>query len=469
MKLSIVNKISLISSVVLCTIFCFPDIALAGTKTIGEACANNSECQSGDCETSSKKDGNGTSLSYCDCDDLSLTESADCANNYPAKPGPTGSWGCVDGTPTTYDLDFCLWERDDGVVSGVADVELPQGANPAVTSTADMLASLFTSRANQVKLMDQVKTLVPQLSIKIPGLEFSGVGKNLETTPNGDVYMYVPFIGQLLKALYNFGLIAASILGVIIIIMAGVQIIMSGGGEGKITGYKKIGKVIVGMMIAWGSYTILYIINPSLVKFSSIKIQYVASEEAQFEKAIIIKGTDTDAASTPSNAPPSAGSVNASCPSEDNLVSLKGVVPLGGGASSNGRVLADIIEPLKKANEIAKTHNREILVLSAVRTLEKQTQLWNDGLKKYGTPELTRKKVAFPDPACKAPHMTGRAVDVCLKGSPTCGQLDGDLWNLTGPDITLLQKIMKEAGFLRYCGEWWHFEYKLNMSGRCSP
>lgn len=280
MKIPFATKISflLLTTLFFSTVLTLP--VYAGTLKIGDPCKVNSDCKSGDCETSSKKDGNGNYLSFCDCDDLSATESSDCADNYGSRPGAAGSWGCVDGSPTTYDLDFCLWERDNDEQLGAADVELPIGSNPAApTNISGMLSALMTSRATQVKLLEEVKTLVPQLSIKIPGLDFSAIGKNLETAPSGEVYMYVPFIGQLLKAIYNYSMAIVSIVGVIMIIVAGVRIIVSGGGEQKVAGYKKIGKVVVGLAIAWGSYIILYTINPSLVKFDSLKIHYVQSQD----------------------------------------------------------------------------------------------------------------------------------------------------------------------------------------------
>jgi len=35
---------------------------------------------------------------------------------------------------------------------------------------------------------------------------------------------------------------------------------------------------------------------------------------------------------------------------------------------------------------------------------------------------------------------------------------------------TYLQDIMKNAGFSRFCGEWWHFELSSQvMSSACEP
>jgi hypothetical protein len=62
---------------------------------------------------------------------------------------------------------------------------------------------------------------------------------------------------------------------VVVIIIQGLRVITSGGGEGKTTAYKKILQSIVGLFIAWGSYALLYNINPALVQFNALKVKVV--------------------------------------------------------------------------------------------------------------------------------------------------------------------------------------------------
>ncbi len=72
-------------------------------------------------------------------------------------------------------------------------------------------------------------------------------------------------IGDFLKTNYNLALTIAGILAVIMIIIAGVQWVTSGGNSEMITGAKKrISGALTGLLIAYLSYTILNTVNPAL-------------------------------------------------------------------------------------------------------------------------------------------------------------------------------------------------------------
>ena len=87
--------------------------------------------------------------------------------------------------------------------------------------------------------------------------------------------MHIPWIGQYLRAVYNFSLGVVSIVAVVMLILQGLTIIASGGGERKTAAYKKILQILIGLTIVWGSYAILYNINPSLVQFKSFKVKVI--------------------------------------------------------------------------------------------------------------------------------------------------------------------------------------------------
>jgi len=73
-------------------------------------------------------------------------------------------------------------------------------------------------------------------------------------------------LGEFLKTNYNLALALAGILAVMMIIIAGVQWVTSGGNSEMITSAKKrIGGALTGLLIAYLSYTILNTINPALV------------------------------------------------------------------------------------------------------------------------------------------------------------------------------------------------------------
>ncbi|MCF6276765.1 MAG: hypothetical protein L3J07_02865 [Candidatus Magasanikbacteria bacterium] len=127
----------------------------------------------------------------------------------------------------------------------------------------------------------------PQLQIKIPGLSFSGEGLKAVEDDDGSKYFVVPFLGEYISAVYKFAVAAGSIFAVIMIIVAGLQwmipgnITSSGGGDSKETinkAKKRIAGAVTGLILLVGSYTLLYTINPNLVEFNGLKVQFVNPE-----------------------------------------------------------------------------------------------------------------------------------------------------------------------------------------------
>lgn len=125
----------------------------------------------------------------------------------------------------------------------------------------------------------------PILEINIPGLNFSDV---VSTTDETGTYFYIAWIPELISALYKFLLAIVSIVAVVIIIIQGIKVasggfisktVKEGGKDVVISAYKNIGRAIVGLMIAWGSFAILYNVNPALVQFNALKVQVVKEEE----------------------------------------------------------------------------------------------------------------------------------------------------------------------------------------------
>lgn len=73
-------------------------------------------------------------------------------------------------------------------------------------------------------------------------------------------------VGVFLQYIYKYAIIVAGILAVVVIILAGLQYITSGGNSETISSAKKrIGGAIVGLFIAYASYSILGAVNPALV------------------------------------------------------------------------------------------------------------------------------------------------------------------------------------------------------------
>ncbi len=118
----------------------------------------------------------------------------------------------------------------------------------------------------------------PLLNIKIPGLNFSDLSNNTISEENGKAYLSIPYIGEYLSAAYKFGLVAISIIAVVMIIITGIKIIVTGG-QGQAEGFKRIGQIMIGLFIGWGSYTILSIVNPALVNFKALRVEYIEKQD----------------------------------------------------------------------------------------------------------------------------------------------------------------------------------------------
>ncbi len=119
----------------------------------------------------------------------------------------------------------------------------------------------------------------PTNRITIPGLQYS----DIKQVDSGDTtYLYIPFIGEYLSTVYKYLIIFAGIVAVIVIIVAGIQWTASGGNSSTIESAKnRITGALTGLGLAVGSYVILYAINPELVSFRSLKVQYIKGESIE--------------------------------------------------------------------------------------------------------------------------------------------------------------------------------------------
>jgi hypothetical protein len=126
------------------------------------------------------------------------------------------------------------------------------------------------------KLKSDLNARKPILEVNIPSLNFSDVKVSQDDT---GTYLYIGWIPELISGIYKFLLAIVSIVAAVVIIIQGLRVITSGGGEGKTEAYKKILQSIIGLFIAWGSYAILFTINPALVQFNALKVKMVEKKD----------------------------------------------------------------------------------------------------------------------------------------------------------------------------------------------
>jgi len=282
---------ALLLLIFMCATLFAPVMVMAGTKKIGESCSSsiggNSECMSEDCEDSSKDTPNDD---FCDCDDES-----DCRVEYgPANPNVT-KWECWDGAHATYDLDYCV-----GTGPNIQKPIVKYAIPPRDTDFVDKLLD------PQVTLDEIQKTIqTPQPRIRIPGLQFS---KAQAVVDRGKTYMIFPFLGEYIAAIYRYAVVVASALAVLVIIVSGIQwmlpgnLLTSGEGDSKQTtnqAKKRIGGALIGLTIAVGSYTILYLVNPELVQFKNLRVKVVEEIDIASLSSSIVTCNNGKATITP--------------------------------------------------------------------------------------------------------------------------------------------------------------------------
>lgn len=118
---------------------------------------------------------------------------------------------------------------------------------------------------------DSVELKTPQPRIGIPGLQFTPINQNAD-----EGVLYVSSLGEYIAAVYRYAVAIASLVAAVMIIVAGFQWTASGGSADAITSAKKrIVGAVTGLVLALGSYTILYAVNPELVQFRSLRVQFV--------------------------------------------------------------------------------------------------------------------------------------------------------------------------------------------------
>ncbi len=476
----------------------------AATSAIGDKCTqniSNNDCQIGgaslDCEKSSLP-GNPM---YCTCNN-----DGDCLTKYGSNPPFTGSWYCWNDNKDGTDLKYChndsgdnifpdkgvpkafsqpyyVSKRPDGtyeclVAKSAADtpqfaslplcepeasklndalspsVGLPGEAGTKTTAAVEDVAPTVAPPIATVEKKLEIKP--PKLEINIPQLTFTDIANSIDEQG----YLHLPYIGEYMSAIYKISMVAISIIGVIMIIVVGVKITVLGGAE-RVEGLKKIGKVLIGLSIAWGSYSILYTINPDLVNFSALKVQYI--EPLPIPDDIDTSDMEAGMAGGPTVGEKGAcDKINTASPPEGwvDLVALcKGDKCAGLSVRKEGDPRENFVakitaDKLIDAGKKAAAQGYVIGVRSKCRSIASQQKI-----AKAQPGGVSSGTVAKPG---NSPHGTGYALDLVLtKGGSEIsdGGFSGkNQCKANAQGVAALSSIMYSAGFVRYGAENWHFE-----------
>lgn len=284
---------------------------------------------------------------------------------------------------------------------------------------------------------------IPDFQVQIPGLnKLAPV-----TCPVGEKYN-IPWIGQYIAGLYNYALGIVGILAAIMLMAGGLLWLISAGDASKITKAKEliIGS-ISGLIILLVSYTILTIVNPDLVNLKGVNVSSV-------QKIVI----------TPiKNGSDSTENAVGTCAKDKEIQPISDLVS----TSATSPFLApEGIDGLSLAISEAQKRGVNLHVVSAFRTAQHQQELWEAALRTYGNELEAQKWVAKPG-SCGG-HRSGKAIDLCIKGTESCNHIGGKAnAEYSDADVEKLKEIMQAAGWVRYCGEWWHYQYNEPMNNPC--
>ena len=129
----------------------------------------------------------------------------------------------------------------------------------------------------------------PVLSIPIPGLKFSEIKQE-----EGDKEIGVPWLAEYMTATYSYLVGVGIIIGVILLMIGGIQW-MTAGGSGRVAQAKeKLQRATMGLGLILGSYIILHTINPDILSLQKLGIQVVHRDPMEFQD--VTPGTGDGAA-----------------------------------------------------------------------------------------------------------------------------------------------------------------------------
>jgi len=344
------------------------------------------------------------------------------------------------------------------------------------------LFSIFLPATLQAKTTCNVEEggscTVGEVEIRYMGIDATGQRKfiikpvDFGTDPR---YLNSPFLTDYIAQVYKYAVTVTTVLATIVIIFAGVLWITSAGNMEQIGRAKKmIARAFTGLLLAVGSYTILWTINPQLVEFGSLKILRVSevdiTETAEEDNATYtgeiaglkpswdaqtFKCEERDKA--PYNIPvgvadPKTLHTIVACPGE-------GVI-FGGKKLIVTKEMSDAV--CRVGAYLNALYGYKLSINSSYRPFDKQVSNWCEkGAKKY--PDVNERKKFNAVPGYSN-HGHGIAVDVKLLDANNKPLTTIDSKDQCKTDPAAVETLAKafyatDPKFVRLETEIWHFEY----------
>ena len=177
-----------------------------------------------------------------------------------------------------------------------AEVATRYGVDPGGTTTSKL--QCYDAQGNRVNI-DPVATIttpardpiLPCLNVPIAGLKFGNcdaegnqIGADSTLVVNANGQTTTNLLGAYVEAVYQYLLIAAAIVAVTMLMIAGLQYATARGEAKQVDQAKKrINNAIVGIILLLLAYNIAFVINPATTTFGSLGFATVA--QLQLERA----------------------------------------------------------------------------------------------------------------------------------------------------------------------------------------
>lgn len=121
----------------------------------------------------------------------------------------------------------------------------------------------------------------PKLQIDIPNLTFTDK-ITAEDGPGGIKRFSIPYLAAYIQAIYKYAIGLGVLIAVVMLMYAGFRWMSSFGNTKAVSEAKTmVGNSMLGLLLVFSAYTILYVINPELPKFKALNI--LAPEQEVFE------------------------------------------------------------------------------------------------------------------------------------------------------------------------------------------
>ncbi len=116
----------------------------------------------------------------------------------------------------------------------------------------------------------------PDLQINLPSVNLTPSSDIKATGPQGNQYYAIPWIAEYISGAYQFIIGAAIALAIIVIIVAGFTWMTAGGNADAVNRAKTtIVGAVTGVLLALGSFSILYIVNPNLTNLTPLRVPII--------------------------------------------------------------------------------------------------------------------------------------------------------------------------------------------------